>query len=141
VRYAFETAVDCGDDRVVAVDKANVMPDIYGVWRDVVKAVSEEYEIGHEFVYADAAAMELVRGPGRYGTVVTPNLFGDMLTDLGAILQGGIGLCPGANINPNGTRLFEPIHGSAPDVAGEGVTNPTATIWAGALLLDHLGEK
>jgi isocitrate/isopropylmalate dehydrogenase len=141
VRYAFETASDRGDDRVVAVDKANVMPDIYGVWRDAVEAVSGEYDIGHEFVYADAAAMDLVRDPGRYGTVVTPNLFGDVLTDLGAMLQGGIGLCPGANINPDGTSLFEPMHGSAPDIAGEGVANPTATIWAGALLLDHLGEE
>jgi isocitrate/isopropylmalate dehydrogenase len=71
---------------------------------------------------------------------VTPNLFGDVLTDLGAMLQGGIGICPGGNINPEGTSLFEPMHGSAPDIAGEGMANPTATIWAGALLLDHLGE-
>ncbi len=141
VRYAFETARERGDDRVTAVDKANVMPDVYGLWRETVESVSEEYETDHEFVYADAAAMDLVRDPGRYGTVVTPNLFGDILTDLGAMLQGGIGLCPGANINPDGTSLFEPMHGSAPDIAGEGAANPTATIWAGALLLDHIGES
>ncbi len=140
VRYAFETARERGDDRVAAVDKANVMPDMYGLWREAVESVSEEYDIDHEFVYADAAAMDFVRDPGRYQTVVTPNLFGDILTDLGAMLQGGIGLCPGANINPDGVSLFEPMHGSAPDIAGEGVANPTATIWAGALLLDHIGE-
>lgn len=140
-RYAFETARERGDDRVTAVDKANVMPEIYGLWREAVEAVSDDYDVDHEFVYADAAAMDFVRNPGRYGTVVTPNLFGDVLTDLGAMLQGGIGICPGANVNPEGTSLFEPMHGSAPDIAGEGVANPTATIWAGALLLDHLGEE
>jgi 3-isopropylmalate dehydrogenase len=140
VRYAFETARERGDDRVTAVDKANVMPDVYGLWREAVEEVSVDYDVDHEFVYADAAAMDFVRDPGRYGTVVTPNLFGDVLTDLGAMLQGGIGICPGGNINPEGTSLFEPMHGSAPDIAGEGVANPTATIWAGALLLDHLGE-
>jgi len=141
VRYAFETAVERGDDRVFAVDKANVMPDVYGLWREAVESVSAEYAVEHEFVYADAATMDLVRNPATYGTVVTPNLFGDVLTDLGAMLQGGIGLCPGANINPHGTSLFEPMHGSAPDIAGEGIANPTATVWAGALLLDHLGEE
>lgn len=142
MRYAFETARERGDQRVTVVDKANVMPDMYGLWRETVESVSQEYDLDHEFLYADAAAMDLVRDPGRFGTVVTPNLFGDVLTDLGAMLQGGLGLCPGANINPDGgVSLFEPMHGSAPDIAGEGIANPTATIWAGALLLDHLGES
>ena len=142
VRYAFEHARESGHDLVTSVDKANVMSDVYGLWREVVEDVSSEYDgIDHEFLYADAAAMDFVRNPDHYQTVVTPNMFGDILTDLGAMLQGGIGLCPGANINPEGTSLFEPLHGSAPDIAGEGVANPTATIWAGALLLDHLGES
>lgn len=140
-RFAFETAVDRGDDLVSAVDKANVMPEAYGLWREAIEDVSAEYDVDHEFVYADAAAMDFVRNPDHYQTVLAPNLFGDVLTDLGAMLQGGIGICPGANINPDGTSLFEPMHGSAPDIAGEGIANPTATIWAGALMLDHLGES
>lgn len=141
-RYAFEHAVDEEHDRVTAVDKANVLTDIYGLWREVIEEVSSDYEdIEHEYNYVDAAAMWFVKDPDHYQTVVTPNTFGDILTDLGAMLQGGLGLAPGGNINPEGTSMFEPLHGSAPKYAGENRANPTATIWAGSLLLDHLGES
>lgn len=140
IRYGFERAVGAGHDRVTVVDKANVMPELYGLWREVARDVAAEYDQTLEFRYADAAAMDLVRNPGRYETVVTPNLFGDVLTDLGAMVQGGLGLCPGANLHPGGTGLFEPMHGSAPDIAGDGIANPAAAIWAGGMLLEHLGE-
>jgi len=140
LEYGFERAARNGHETVTVVDKANVLPDLYGLWRDVAAAVATDYDATLEFAYADAAAMDLVRDPARFETVVTPNLFGDILTDLGAMLQGGLGLCPGANLDPTGTGLFEPMHGSAPDIAGEGVANPTATIWAGAMLLEHLGD-
>jgi 3-isopropylmalate dehydrogenase len=142
LRYGFERAVGDGHSRLTLIDKANVMSEMYGLWRDVAESVSEDYAgIELETMYADAAAMDFIRNPARYETVVAPNLFGDILTDLCATLQGGIGLCPGANLNPDGTSLFEPLHGSAPDIAGDGIANPTATIWAGSMLLDHLGEE
>ncbi|MFW5984021.1 MAG: isocitrate/isopropylmalate family dehydrogenase, partial [Halobacteria archaeon] len=97
--------------------------------------------IDHEYDYVDATTMWFVKNPDHYQTVVTPNTFGDIITDLGAMLQGGLGLAPGGNINPDGTSMFEPLHGSAPKYAGENRANPTATIWAGALLLDHIGEE
>lgn len=140
LRYGFEQAEVAEHDRVTVVDKANVMPDLYGLWREVAREVAADYELELEFRYADAAAMDLIRDPGRYDTIVAPNLFGDVLTDLGAMLQGGLGLCPGGNIAPEGTGLFEPMHGSAPDIAGEGIANPAASIWAGAMLLEHIGE-
>lgn len=141
LRYGFERAQAANHSRVTVVDKANVMPDLYGLWREVAHEVAAEYQPELEFRYADAAAMDLIRDPGHYDTIVAPNLFGDVLTDLGAMLQGGLGLCPGGNIAPDGTGLFEPMHGSAPDIAGEGIANPAASIWAGAMLLDHLGES
>ena len=84
--------------------------------------------------------MWFVKNPEWFDVVVTPNMFGDIITDLGAMIQGGLGLAPGGNINPDGTSMFEPIHGSAPKYRGLNVANPIATVWAGALLLDHLGE-
>ncbi|MFB6282933.1 MAG: isocitrate/isopropylmalate dehydrogenase family protein [Halobacteria archaeon] len=142
VDYAFDHADRNENERVTAVDKANVLTDIYGLWREVVEEASERYpNIEHEFNYVDAVTMWFVKNPEHYETVVTPNTFGDIVTDLGAMLQGGLGLAPGGNINPDGTSMFEPLHGSAPKYAGEDRANPTATIWAGSLMLDHLGEK
>ncbi|MFB6104109.1 MAG: isocitrate/isopropylmalate dehydrogenase family protein [Halobacteriaceae archaeon] len=141
LEYGFDRATRAGHDTVTIVDKANVLPEVYGLWREVAESVATEYDASLEFAYADAAAMDLVRDPARFETVVTPNLFGDILTDLGAMLQGGLGLCPGANLNPEGTGLFEPMHGSAPDIAGDGIANPTAAIWAGSMLLEHLGDQ
>jgi len=88
----------------------------------------------------DAVTMWFVKNPEWFDVVVTPNMFGDIITDLGAMIQGGLGLAPGGNINPTGTSMFEPIHGSAPKYRGQDVANPLATIWAGSMLLDHLGE-
>ena len=140
--YAFEHAEESGHRRLTAIDKANVLTDIYGLWREVIDEVSEDYAgIEHEYNYVDAASMWFVKDPEHYETVLAPNTFGDIVTDLGAMLQGGLGLAPGGNINPDGTSMFEPLHGSAPKYAGEDRANPTATIWAGALLLDHIGEE
>ncbi|MFP4175198.1 MAG: isocitrate/isopropylmalate dehydrogenase family protein [Halobacteriales archaeon] len=142
VEYAFDHAEREGHDLVTGVDKANVLTDIYGMWREVMDEVAEGYpDIDHEYDYVDATTMWFVKNPDHYQTVVTPNTFGDIITDLGAMLQGGLGLAPGGNINPDGTSMFEPLHGSAPKYAGENRANPTATIWAGALLLDHIGEE
>jgi tartrate dehydrogenase/decarboxylase/D-malate dehydrogenase len=142
IRYAFEYAKRKGRSRVTSVDKANVLIHAYGLWRRVFREVSEDYPgIETEFNYVDAAAMWMVKNPEHYQTVVTPNLFGDILTDLGAVIQGGMGLASGGNINLNGVSMFEPIHGSAPKYKGKNVADPIAAIWAGALLLDELGEE
>ena len=97
-------------------------------------------DIKLEIMLADAATMWFVKNPENFQVVVAPNLFGDIITDLGAMIAGGLGLAPGGNINPEGTSMFEPIHGSAPKYAGQNRINPIATIWAGALMLDFLGE-
>ncbi len=141
VRYAFELAKDTGRNKVTAVDKANVLDNIYGFWREIVEEVSKDYPgINHEFNFVDAVTMWFVKNPEWFQVVVTPNMFGDIITDLGAMIQGGLGLAPGGNINPDGISMFEPIHGSAPKYKGLNVANPLATIWAGALMLDELGE-
>ncbi len=142
IRYAFELAKKRGDERVTAVDKANVLSHVYNFWRTIVEDVSASYpRIAHEFNFVDAITMWLVKNPEWYQTVVTPNMFGDIITDLGAMLQGGLGLAPGGNINPEGVSMFEPIHGSAPKYKGMNRVNPLATIWSGALMLDEIGEE
>ncbi|MFB6181017.1 MAG: isocitrate/isopropylmalate dehydrogenase family protein [Candidatus Nanohalobium sp.] len=142
IEYAFEKAEEKGHEKVTGIDKANVLTEMYGMWREILEQKSSEYPgIEQDNVYVDAATMKMVESPEMFETVVTPNMFGDIVTDLGAQLQGGIGLSPGGNINPSGTSMFEPLHGSAPDIAGENVANPTATIWAGALMLETLGRR
>jgi len=142
IRYAFELAKKKGKNRVTAVDKANVLSHVYNYWRDIVEKVSKEYpDIEHEFNFVDAITMWFVKNPEWYQVVVTPNMFGDIITDLGAMIQGGLGLAPGGNINPEGLSMFEPIHGSAPKYRGKNCANPLATIWAGAMMLDELGEE
>ena len=142
IRYAFELAKRRGDNRVTAVDKANVLSHVYNFWRSIVEEVSRDYpDIEHEFNFVDAITMWFVKNPEWYQTIVTPNMFGDIITDLGAMIQGGLGLAPGGNINPDGVSMFEPIHGSAPKYAGKNVANPIATIWAGAMMLDEIGEE
>jgi 3-isopropylmalate dehydrogenase len=138
--YAFELAMQ-RKKKLTSVDKANVLSDVYGLWRDVFSETAKKYPgVTTEFTFVDAVTMWFVKNPEWFDVVVTPNMFGDIITDLGAMIQGGLGLAPGGNINPNGTSMFEPIHGSAPKYKGMGVANPIATIWAGSLLLDHLGE-
>ena len=138
--YAFELAEKRGK-KLTSVDKANVLSDVYGLWRDVFTETAKKYpDVATEFNFVDAVTMWFVKNPEWFDVVVTPNMFGDIITDLGAMIQGGLGLAPGGNINPKGTSMFEPIHGSAPKYKGMDVANPIATIWAGSLLLDHLGE-
>jgi tartrate dehydrogenase/decarboxylase / D-malate dehydrogenase len=142
IRYAFDLAKKQGKNKVTAVDKANVLSDIYGFWRERVEVVSRDYPgIQYDFNFVDAITMWFVKNPEWFQVVVAPNMFGDIITDLGAMIQGGLGLAPGGNINPNGISMFEPIHGSAPKYKGTNVANPIATIWAGALMLDEIGEN
>jgi 3-isopropylmalate dehydrogenase len=142
IRYAFEFARKKGKRRVTSVDKANVLTHVYSLWREVFERVAKDYpEIKTEFSFVDAVAMWFVKNPEWYQVVVTPNMFGDILTDLGAMIQGGMGLAPGGNINPEGISMFEPIHGSAPKHAGRNRANPLATILAGQMMLEHLGEQ
>jgi len=141
IKYAFELAKKKNMKRVTSVDKANVLTNIYGLWREVFEEVSTQYpDIRTEFTFVDAITMFFIQRPEWYRVVVTPNMFGDIITDLAAMIQGGLGIAAGGNINPEGVSMFEPIHGSAPDIAGKNICNPTATILSGAMMLDHLGE-
>jgi 3-isopropylmalate dehydrogenase len=140
IKYAFDLAMK-RRKQVSSVDKANVLSDIYGFWRENFLEVAKGYpQIKHDFNFVDAITMWFVKNPEWFDVVVAPNMFGDIITDLGAMIQGGLGLAPGANLNPEGASMFEPIHGSAPKYKGQNKVNPVATIWAGALLLEHLGQ-
>lgn len=141
IKYAFELAKKKKMKRVSSVDKANVLTNIYGLWRDVFKEISTQYpDIETEFTFVDAITMWFVKKPEWFKVVVAPNMFGDIITDLGAMIQGGLGIAAGGNINPEGISMFEPIHGSAPKYKDKSIANPTATILAGAMMLDCLGE-
>ena len=141
IRYAFDMSMQKGK-HVSSVDKANVLSDIYGFWREEFNSISGEYpDVTTDFNFVDAITMWFVKNPEFFDVVVSPNMFGDIITDLGAMVQGGLGLAPGGNINPHGTSMFEPIHGSAPKYKGMNQANPIATIWAGAMLVEQLGEK
>ncbi len=138
VRYAFEWAKARGRTRVTMSDKANAVP-AHRLWTRVFAEVGAEYpEIESEHRYVDALAMELVREPERFQVIVTQNLFGDILSDLGAQLVGGLGMSPSANLHPGQVGLFEPVHGSAPPLAGRDVANPFAAILTGAMLVRDL---
>lgn len=140
VEYAFQMAKKKDVDLVTSVDKANVLTEVYGIWREAVEEVSAKYRIRKEFLFVDAVALYMVRSPERFKLLVTPNLFGDILTDLGAALQGGLGFAPSGNINPSGVSMFEPVHGSAPDIAGKGQANPVGAILSASLMLETLGH-
>ena len=141
VEYAFDLAEN-RKKHVSSVDKANVLSDIYSLWREEFSAVASKHpDVITEFNFVDAITMWFVKNPEWFDVVVTPNMFGDIISDLGAMIQGGLGLAPGGNINPKGTSMFEPIHGSAPKYKGQNKVNPIATIWAGAMLIEQLGEK
>ena len=141
IEYAFDLAEN-RKKHVSSVDKANVLSDIYGFWREEFNAVAGKHpDVTTDFNFVDAITMWFVKNPEWFDVVVTPNMFGDIITDLGAMIQGGLGLAPGGNINPKGTSMFEPIHGSAPKYKGQNKVNPIATIWAGAMLIEQLGEK
>ncbi len=140
IRHAFEYARRKGLKRVCMSDKSNAMTFAHDLWQRVFKEVRQEYAgIESRHLYIDALAMEMVRDPSQFDVIVTCNLFGDILSDLGAQLAGGLGLAPSGNIHPGSTSLFEPIHGSAPNIAGKGIANPMGAVLASAMLLEFLG--
>jgi tartrate dehydrogenase/decarboxylase/D-malate dehydrogenase len=142
IKYGFDLAKKEKAETAYFVDKANVLSDIYGFWRANIEELSKKYpKIKPEFMFVDAITMWFVKNPEWFKVVTTPNMFGDIITDLGAMIQGGLGLAPGGNINPDGISMFEPIHGSAPKYKGMNRANPLATIWAGAMLLDEIGRE
>jgi len=140
VRYAFEHAVKLGRKKVTLVHKANVLKALTGVFLETGREVAKEYEgrVACDDRIVDACAMQLVLNPWQFDVIVTTNLFGDVLSDLIAGLVGGLGAAPGANIGAKGA-IFEAVHGSAPDIAGKGLANPTALLLAAGLMLDHVG--
>src|SRR5437588_11421141 len=123
------------------VDKANALAFAGGLWQSRWKAVAAAHgEVATRHLYSDACAMELVRDPSQFDVIVTGNLFGDLLSDLGAQLIGGMGVAPSANLNPDtGQGLFEPVHGSAPKLAGRGIVNPVGAILSAGMMLSQLG--
>ena len=141
VRYAFEYAVQNGRKKVTLAHKANILKFTQGLFLDVGRKVAEEYAGRVEFEdrIIDATAMHLVLNPHQFDVLVMENMFGDILSDLMAGLVGGLGMAPGANIGRH-AAIFEPVHGSAPDIAGQGIANPTATVLAGCMMLDHIGQ-
>jgi 3-isopropylmalate dehydrogenase len=141
IRAAFELARTRQRRKVTLVDKANVLQFAGELWQRTFGEVAAEFpDIAKDHLYADTAAMELVRNPGRFDVVVTENLFGDVLSDLAATLGGGLGLAASANLHPGRVSMFEPVHGSASDSAGAGRANPLAAVASFGLLLRHLGR-
>ncbi len=141
VRYAFEYALENGRKKVTLAHKANILKYTQGLFLDVAREVAAEYEgrVAFDDAIIDATAMYLVADPYRYDVLVMENMFGDILSDLMAGLVGGLGLAPAANIGKD-TAMFEAVHGSAPDIAGLGVANPSSLVLSGAMLLDHVGK-
>ena len=143
VRYAFELAASRPRKHLTLVHKTNVLTFAGNLWERTFDEVAAEFpEVTTAYNHVDAACIYFVQDPHRYDVIVTDNLFGDILTDLGGAVSGGIGLASSANLNParTGPSMFEPVHGSAPDIVGTGKANPTAAILSAALMLDFLGE-
>jgi 3-isopropylmalate dehydrogenase len=143
VRYAFERALARPRRHLTLIHKTNVLTHAGSLWSRTVEEVSAEFpEVTVAYQHVDAASMFFVTDPGRFDVIVTDNLFGDIVTDLAAAVTGGIGLAASGNLDASGTNpsMFEPVHGSAPDIAGKGVADPTATVLSVGLLLDHLGR-
>jgi 3-isopropylmalate dehydrogenase len=139
IRYAFEYARRKGLKRVCMSDKSNAMTFAHDLWQRVFKEVRREYaDVDSRHLYIDTLAMEIVRDPSQFDVIVTCNLFGDIISDLGAQLAGGLGLAPSGNIHPGKTSLFEPVHGSAPNIAGKGIANPFGSVLAAAMMLEFL---
>jgi 3-isopropylmalate dehydrogenase len=152
VRFAAARARQRGG-RLTLVHKTNVLVHSGDLWSRVARQVAEETGVELDYCHVDAACLHLINDPGRFDVIVTDNLFGDILTDLGAAIAGGLGTAASANLNPGGSErsggsggaagpsLFEPVHGSAPDIAGSGRANPVAAVLSAGLMLDHLGER
>ena len=142
IRYAYDYARENGLKRVCMSDKSNAMTFAHDLWQRVFKEVRQEYpKIESRHLYIDTLAMEIIRDPSQFDVIVTCNLFGDIVSDLGAQLAGGLGLAPSGNIHPGRTSLFEPVHGSAPNIAGKGRANPFGSVLASAMMLEFLGWK
>jgi 3-isopropylmalate dehydrogenase len=142
VRYAFEKAIGRPRKKLTLVHKTNVLTYAGDLWARIFDRIGLEYpDVETDYCHVDAASMFFVSQPERFDVIVTDNLFGDILTDIGAAIAGGIGLAASGNVNPDRTApsMFEPVHGSAPDIAGQGKADPTATILSVAMLLEHLG--
>ncbi len=140
VRYAFDLAMT-RRQHVTLVHKTNVLTFSGDLWDRTFQAVAADYpRVETAYNHVDAACIYFVEDPARYDVIVTDNLFGDILTDLGGAVSGGIGLAPTANLHPGRVSMFEPVHGSAPDIVGTGRANPVAAVLSGAMMLDHLGE-
>jgi len=143
VRYAFERAIARPRKHLTLIHKTNVLTHAGGLWSRVVEEVADEFpEVTVAYQHVDAASMFFITDPGRYDVIVTDNLFGDIVTDVAAAVTGGIGLAASGNLDASGTNpsMFEPVHGSAPDIAGQGIADPTATVLSVGLLLEHLGR-
>ncbi|HEX4935161.1 MAG TPA: isocitrate/isopropylmalate family dehydrogenase, partial [Gemmatimonadaceae bacterium] len=141
IRYAFEYAIAHGRKRITLVHKANILKFSQGLFRQVGQQVAKEYEgrVASDDKIVDACAMELVMRPEKFDVIVTTNLFGDILSDLVSGLVGGLGLAPGSNIGEH-AAIFEAVHGTAPDIAGQGIANPSALTFAACLMLEHVGH-
>jgi tartrate dehydrogenase/decarboxylase/D-malate dehydrogenase len=144
VRYAFKLAETRPRKMLASATKSNALQHAMVLWDEVVADVAKEFpNVELRKYHVDALCARMVTHPQTLDVIVASNLFGDILTDIGSAISGSLGVAPGGNINPDRTTpsMFEPIHGSAPDIAGKGVANPIAAIWAGAMMLDHLGER
>jgi 3-isopropylmalate dehydrogenase len=141
IRYAFDLASSRPRRHLTMCAKTNVLTYASDLWARVFEEVGAEYpEVETAYAHIDAACLWLVEDPSRFDVIVTDNMFGDIITDLGAAVQGGLGIASGANVNPNGVSMFEPIGGTAPGFEGTGLINPLAAIGAGAMMMDILGE-
>jgi tartrate dehydrogenase/decarboxylase/D-malate dehydrogenase len=143
LRYAFELAKKTKRQKLTSATKSNGISITMPYWDERVEAIAKEYpEIEVDKYHIDILTAQFVMNPDRFDVVVASNLFGDILSDLAPACTGTIGIAPSANINPDGTfpSLFEPVHGSAPDIAGKGIANPIGQVWSGAMMLDHLGH-
>jgi len=143
IRFAFEYCKKRNKQRKLTLcGKTNVLTYAFDLWERTFHEIGEEYpDIQRDYAHVDALCMWMVKNPERFDVIVTDNMFGDIITDLGAIIQGGMGIAAGGNINPEGVSMFEPIGGSAPKYAGKNVANPLAAILAGKMMLEHLGEE
>ena len=143
-RYAFQIAAARPRKLLASATKSNALQHSMSLWDEVVASVAPEFpQVDYKKFYVDAIAARMVTHPQSLDVIVCSNLFGDILSDIGSAISGSLGVGPSGNINPNRTTpsMFEPIHGSAPDIFGKGIANPIAAIWAGAMMLDHLGER
>ncbi|PYQ97310.1 MAG: tartrate dehydrogenase [Acidobacteria bacterium] len=144
LRYGFELAAKRPRTTLASATKSNALTHSMVMWDDIAELVRKDYPgVEYRKYHVDALAARMVTHPQTLDVIVASNLFGDILTDIGSAISGSLGIAPGANINPGRQypSMFEPIHGSAPDIAGRGIANPIGAIWAGALMLDHLGHR